>query len=167
MWLTNDQMLYLSLLWQEWSVVVIVCLLIFLLLVAWWLLRRKEATGVSSASQGSDNTVDTSEARRRSRESRERRGGMTRRQRERHLNTMVSDCIVDVLEDLEYQGKISRPELQNYYRRLSVVLKLPDLAPPEPEKVKETIKKRMVVVAPEVTEPQTREGLFKRLLFSN
>jgi hypothetical protein len=72
----------------------------------------------------------------------ERERWMTRPERENVLNVLLSDAICDGVEDLIFQGKMTREEGVTYYRRLANILNLPHLLQKHEQVLKARLQKR-------------------------
>jgi hypothetical protein len=67
---------------------------------------------------------------------------MTTPERENHLKILMADAVTDSLEELEYQGKITRDEKTLWYRRFGNLLNLPDLLTKHEKILKDTLRKK-------------------------
>lgn len=74
---------------------------------------------------------------------RERGRKMTRKERQQYIRDLVGDKITDVIEELEYAGRISRPEARTLYRRLSQVLHIKAMLPRKGGEVTDDIRKQL------------------------
>lgn len=94
---------------------------------------------------------------------------MSTREREKYVKSLLGDIITDGLEDAEFQGKLTRDEVNTWYRRLGNLVDLRDLLPKSQETIKEGLKKRVgnglhkPVPLPDLQEDKPR----KRKLFAN
>lgn len=71
------------------------------------------------------------------------RDQMSKSDREKYYQTLVSDIITEGIEDAVYKGTLHRIESRILYRRLSKQLDLPDLYRKSPQAVKVEIKDRL------------------------
>lgn len=94
---------------------------------------------------------------------------MTKRQRQRYLDVLLSDGLVNMLEDMEMKNEITPSEKANVYRKLGLKLDIRaevtnrKLTAPETESLMETIKRRyhhlIKAKAPEIPGPKPGEDL--------
>lgn len=74
---------------------------------------------------------------------RERGRKMTRKERQQYIRDLIGDKITDVIEELEFAGRISRPEARTLYRRLSQVLHIKALLPRKGDDITDDIRKQL------------------------
>jgi hypothetical protein len=62
---------------------------------------------------------------------------MTRKERSEYEKELLAEIICDILEDVSYEGLLTRPEVEHWYRRFGMMLGLRNLLPRKEAKIKE------------------------------